>query len=913
MIFSLRYQAQLRRTRPELYSFLEKSFLETIQASRGEVGLEHRLITAAFDEKAIGFWLDILMVLRTLMKLLEDASLELYGHICLLGRDLKEGDVKLARTLSSGGTGFWCDPGVQQALSPYAVFENNYREVQGVIQGEGYNRIKNFKTPAKGEEHRSFPYRARILKILDQGTVRSAVLVGPQFIGKRDGLRRYCHNLVRGFPCLIVVFGAGGSGLACFIDAFKPEIRNFISPFAGPSRLKELDTLAEAILRERFRKQYSFYLLQRARHFMELLLDAYDKAAAARSVKPVIILENLNQADQSAFQFFSGLYQKMKKNSCLVYGTYSVSGREVNIEPWNGIFTRVIQVSLENFSAPPAPELSQDLWEIGYVLTLFRRYFPSAQFLSLFKEARVNPLMVSWALDIFAELGLIDFREDPQLRIEDFIPLGKRFLGERRFLMQAMVCERILAHVNEGKFNPCYNLLEALAELGGEGSDTLILDSIIADVVNNTYDDIERAIEKGSFKDVAGRRRAAMLLYIFTTSRALIHQDERGIREIFLKPPPEADSILLYKAQMLSNLAGHHLGVQENDAALDVVKESMLISQNEQKGRGLAQAYRLFSLVNISKQRINDAIDYAAFAIENAEHSGYTDELAVTAYYSTGIHFLFGNLSKAERLALQSDEAASAAGRLEWADRSRFFLGRLRFETGRYKEAGDIFQSLLNQEIPGASEYRDLTLAAWIFRSEIFRQGGHGISALPDLPAGSADARLFEIEGAYLAGDYRRTVILADTMYQSLPGNRFHFIEQPDWWSGFAQCEFLLFQPRDFFSRLLFTYRALALSRMGDKSESAQGESRDLMRRVIREEGLPQTDPNDAFYYYSHYRVLQETGAVEVDMNTAVSIAFKRLQSRASRIDDVGTRRAYLSLNHWNAALGEIAKVHKLI
>jgi hypothetical protein len=48
-------------------------------------------------------------------------------------------------------------------------------------------------------------------------------------------------------------------------------------------------------------------------------------------------------------------------------------------------------------------------------------------------------------------------------------------------------------------------------------------------------------------------------------------------------------------------------------------------------------------------------------------------------------------------------------------------------------------------------------------------------------------------------------------------------------------------------------------------------------------------------------------------MDTAVSIAFKRLQSRASRIDDIETKRAYLSLNYWNNALVQAARVHRLI
>jgi hypothetical protein len=85
------------------------------------------------------------------------------------------------------------------------------------------------------------------------------------------------------------------------------------------------------------------------------------------------------------------------------------------------------------------------------------------------------------------------------------------------------------------------------------------------------------------------------------------------------------------------------------------------------------------------------------------------------------------------------------------------------------------------------------------------------------------------------------------------------------------------------------------------------------MQAVIQDERLPETDPNGPFYYYAHYCVLQECNAAEIDMNTAISMAFKRLQSRASRIDDSETKRAFLTLTHWNSALSLAAKKHKLI
>ncbi len=114
------------------------------------------------------------------------------------------------------------------------------------------------------------------------------------------------------------------------------------------------------------------------------------------------------------------------------------------------------------------------------------------------------------------------------------------------------------------------------------------------------------------------------------------------------------------------------------------------------------------------------------------------------------------------------------------------------------------------------------------------------------------------------------------------------------------------------FYRLASTYRALALSRL-QSNESAAAEAISIMQKVTRDEKIHDTDTNDAFFFFAQYEVLQNTGSSETDLNTAVSMAFKRLQRRASQIDDIETKRAFLSLNRWNKALGEAAKHHKLI
>ncbi|MDR0710698.1 MAG: hypothetical protein LBF77_11605 [Spirochaetaceae bacterium] len=928
LLFSLRYQSQIRRIRPELYSLLEDSILNIIKASCGTVAVERNYISASFNGEAIGFWLNMLTALEGIRKILDEAAPELYGYNCLIGQDLDEADIRLVHLLPSGGSmGIWCDYSIQQTLSSYAAFEDSYEEVRGIPAADGYNRVRSFMPFSGREEGKAFPYREKIFKILNQGLPKNAVLAGPRFIGKRDGLRFYCSRQLQGLPALRIVFGNGGNGIACFADALTGEIRNLIAPFAGDGGLEKLDSLGEAIFQERFRRQCSAYFIQKTRRFMELLFSFYKEAVCAKKLKPIIILENINFADAPSSRLFVDVFQDKIRTSYLIYGSFSeenaTTSTDTALDPWNKVFSRIIQVSSENFPSRPFGEgfeMIPDLWEIAYTLSLFRRYFPRALFPTLFKEAGVNPLVVSRALDIFMAQGIIDSREDPQPRITDFDSRAERILGERKYLVRGMISSRILAWVKKGVIRPCYNLLKVLADLGGEESErpegsarsnTLVLNSITGDVINNTYREIEEDIRNNCFVQVVGEECFTAILYIFTTLRALIHQGEDEIRQAFLQPVPETGIIPEYKAHILSNLAGFNLGIYDIAAAQESIKESLILSQTRPDKRRLVQAYRLFSLVNICKQQLREAIEYSDFAIECAERSGCFDELAIVMYYAAGIHLIFGNLSRAGRLIRRADEYASLTGRVEWADRSRFLLGRFRFEAGYYQEARDIFTGLLEQEIPGASKDREMVLRAWIYRTRVFLNQVPGSLFGVETP----DARLFEIEAAYIAGEYEKVVNLTDIFCSCLPENRFIFIEQPDWRSGFAQCELLLFSPKDFFNRLASTYRALALAKLSIDANggSVREMALDTMRKMIREEGFPKTDPNDAFYYYSHYRVLQETGASAVDMDTAVSIAFKRLQSRASHIDDIETRRGYLSLNYWNNALGQAAKVHRLI
>ena len=395
---------------------------------------------------------------------------------------------------------------------------------------------------------------------------------------------------------------------------------------------------------------------------------------------------------------------------------------------------------------------------------------------------------------------------------------------------------------------------------------------------------------------------------IFETTRALLAENAEAIRAAFINPPPDCGGFSVLKAQALANLAAYHLGLRDNASAMETVKEAILLSQRKNNGC-LARSYRLFSLVSLSKQQSGETIDYLGFAIENAEKSGDYHELGVSAYYAAAAQFLFGNVSRAALLARKAREQALAVGCSEWADRSRFLEGRFAFETGRYRDALEIFETLQKETQNAAGDpppEKEQLLAAWAYRARVYFQ-----NPLSPKPADSGhDADLFEVEAAYLAGDYQKTVELAGALSNPHTEENFLYTEQPDWRSGFAQCELLYFSRGELWDRMICVYHSLALCRI---SAAGGEEAMYNMQRILKNEQLSEMDPWDAFYFYAWYRILEQTGAGQVDMNTAVSMAFKRLQRRASRIEDVETRRQFLFQSRWNSALSLAAKEFKLI
>jgi len=980
MFFFVQFRDQLRRTRPGLIASLEESVAASANSAGGVVEKGRKVLRASFDENSIGFWLDMVIFLENVSMALEKAVPELYGYALVLGRDIAETTAqKLCRLWtgrdSRGLGGIWCSEEITDALKFYVVFDRSpgnkkgsqaYPETEGIVPEDGYSPpdgfwgilgFRSFESYGK-----KFPCREKIKKALSQDRGKNTLLLGPNFSDIKDGIYHYCASLQGDTTPLVIRFATGAQALVCFVDAYTAELRSFIAravpdgnigssartmrarrqvPIAlSEEKLKELDELYERLFKERLRDEWPPSIMEQGRVFVRLLLEAYIAAAGIQAVKAVLILEDVFFSGEAAGVFIeayssilSSVQNEKDKEGILILGADNLT--EERIKDWEGVFDRILRYTHEDVSSESLLEsqrdgIPNDLLELSYCISLFARYFPASLFQQLFEEGDLNPVMYNRALQMLSTMG-VSLIDDERSLISFFESCPNKLSEDRMEKVHSMVRNLILSWVLSGRLKPCFNLLRILFGLGGYAGDALVLKAIKADALNGTLRGIEQAIEEGSFASIVGAGNAPLLSYVYKTLKALIWSGSEGIRQAFQESFPSAATedgtpyYTGYQAQVQANLTAFYVGNRQIDAASEAVRKALLL--NRDLGDDKVPAYRLFSLVNLSRQRIDDAMEYISFALEQAAKSDQQEEIFITCYFASSIYLLNGNLSKSLRLAARAEETAFSLGFINWGMRARFLRARIYFEIGRYGEALELFKSLSPEE---GAQARSLntemarTVEAWIYRTKNFLGLFSLLKENTELSGADVkifgDTRIFEIEAAYFSYDYKKAEALAEEFLSSavLPLENFFFTERPDWRSGFSQCEYAFQSEEKPGARLVQIYKSMAQCALNPSME-ARTEILGRMQRFMRDELLPDTDPNDAIYFYAWYRMLRDSGnyksalSSQVDLNTVVSMAFKRLQRRAGKIDDAEIKQAFLNLPRWNSALYQAAREYRLI
>jgi hypothetical protein len=903
LFFFLKFESQLRRTRPDIIRQIDETLLRSISDAGGKIIQEHPVMSAIFDENSLGFWFDIYILIENIKKRIEESK-EIFGFSLLI--DKKSGDTagQLCRFLAGGTGGIFFDVESSGNFLPYAVFESSDERITRLkthkYGSERLCRIKELKIFTKAARN-DLDLQKNIENILNNEKEESVLILCPAFFLTRAGLYKYSKRLNDNFPVLTICFGSGVIG--ALTDAMSGKIRSVLNEQLSG----EIYTLHEFLSRERIRNEISLYTVSLAKRFFILLLNCYTETARRKKRKAVLAIENIHYADKTGANLIVNFLSVINRENLLITGTSEAGTPYERLRRWENVFKNRITAGGESEKQPAFQKLTMELWEIVYVISLLGRYFSPELFSRLLEEEGKNPLMITRAFTILYMMGVVESSTEPWPVNRYYADQSRKLPDENAIRVKELVRRRLLSQIDNREINPCFKLIKIIAALDKTRGidDLLLLKCLVSDLVNGTGNGFELAVNNGKLEKISGAEKAVLVKYIFETFKALHSGNEKDIRLVFNKKPVRADSYPALKARIMVNLCGYHLGIRENTAAMEYAKEAVFIGQNN-KTDCLSHAYRLFAIGCLAKQNISETIEYMGFALSDAEKKGHYLETGISAYYYAASYFLYGDVFSAIALTQKAIDQSLSAGRPSWADRGRFLKGRLEFETGHYSQALTIFTGLLNEPYDAKNVTRDNTLSAWIYRCNAYLNNFKAVK-----PENHChDSELFEIEAAYLSGDFTKAVKLSASIKNPFSNDDFLYIEQPDWRSGFAQCEHLFFGNGEIYDRLICVFNSLALSNLSVKDRET---AMNNMQKLLRDERLCEMDPWDSFYFYAWYRILEKAAADIVDMNTAVSIAFKRLQRRASRIENVEARRQYLNGSRWNNELCLAAKEFKLI
>jgi tetratricopeptide (TPR) repeat protein len=879
---------------------VESLLMKAFEAVGANLTNKEKILVANFDENRLGIWLSLMYLLEKGLELVKKAKLRSGHYAFVVGKNIStSNEERLCRSLASSHsiTGIWLLHTLKKNLISYCQFEDKEFSQQ-IVFNETYTQIKYIekvssviKRPAS-----MYPLSDRIFQAIKQEPDK-IILAGQPCTGKREALFRFCSALSQVPPLVLRLRKRANIG--AFADILNPAVRSFINS-ADKTKLEEMDSLQASIFHERLRSEYSTNMTRIIKKFLSVVLVAYVTEARLRNAFPIFIIENIQNADGITFRIFIDVWTTLPvKGYFRIYGTYTGNVQN-GLKLWEEVFHRVIDIPVKSIMETSFEEnIPNELWEIAYLFEVLLMFFPGYMLPRFLGETISDRVF-----DMLTRLGIIDFVDDPGPRLPNFTTKAERIIGEKKNKIFDFVADRLFQAVASKQISICFDFVEYLHWLDKDIPDIIVWNAIRADILNGTCKKIETAVSKGLLEQIVGRNRADILRYLFYTFNVLTGNDVEAVKRAFAEDAPEPISDV-YNIQLLLNKACFALGKRCEREAFEILKKILNIGKKQDENCP-ARTYRLISIANIQNRKLAEAADYANIAASFVETSGETDELGVLLFYAANIQYLLGNISKAERLAISAERSAASAGCYQWAQRSHFLLGKIRFEFGDYEKAVKIFDSL--EKTIEMDEAKNI-INAWLFRAKFFTCGVSGQRISYTNP--SFDALLFDAEASYITGGYKETLILTEKLLERLPGDGYLWTEKPDWTSGFSQCEFLLVPERDFWKQMALIYHSLSLCTLADSKKMQKQAISDL--DWLSPNMLPDIFPNDSFYFYALYSVLRKSGEDPLYVNTVVGIAFKRLQQRGIKIDAPEARRIFFDRPYWNNALTMAAREYKLI
>lgn len=359
--------------------------------------------------------------------------------------------------------------------------------------------------------------------------------------------------------------------------------------------------------------------------------------------------------------------------------------------------------------------------------------------------------------------------------------------------------------------------------------------------------------------------------------------------------------------------AQHHYAAFEPRLALDVAKRALISAQSIESGALEARADIEIGLTMLAGCRFEEAEEYFFLCRSAAQPESARFEHIRSLTFEAITLYLYGNISKALKLAEEAGASAASSGRREWQRLTLFLRGRCYFTLGMYEEALKVFQAGGSFCRIYPHDQAAKVFAAWAARSVVFGASGDPRKLFEALDR-DAEVLLFLAEWSVEAGGTDRAVELtAESLeLQRQPREEYVPGEVVPWASGFSAIEDRALRNAEGHGVLYYRARAMShyLNGLAGNADEATAE----FTRLTREDRLSDHDPNNYYYYHLHSRIVPHgEGELLVDRLTVLSKAIKHLQERATRIDDVKKRQSFLHRSLWNARLIDDAKRLKLM
>ena len=902
--FFLRFKPQLEKIRRDLIISLNEQVKGILEQAGGKLLSDNNLIRAEYNPDTPGFWLEMLLLIENIKRITENASADIYGFSLVLakgGDKITEQQCHSLICKTEGG--FFLNKEAAFTMKPYVNLEN----MDAVNDNDFYkiSDVKIFIATAKTD-----------LSLQDMNEwsqamkkFKAILITGKPLLGRRDDLYKHASRIssslkMQDFPPLIVRFGTGT--LNAVIDSFAGWIRSNPQMADGSKITDEILSNWDFLYRQRLKHRPSAFIINRAKLFFGMLLEYYKSLALQAEAYPMVVLENIQVAEHDAKEIV--IETLCLQKDIFIFGICPEGIETTILGQWKKLFSGLFNISKSELIKTNIKELPKDLLEIGYAFSLMGRYFPPDMFIQLFAQAGKRPALVHHAVSLLYAMKIIDTPLDPRPWQEDFIAIAETGLGKKTKMIKDMVCKCLLVSVMEKKLEPCLRLIDALADMENADkiSDELVIRAIkneLNDLDNNYAEKIlDKLINDSSFPP----ERVNIIRHLIKTMPALYFGKKEEVRFAFTGYSVNYQNFPSLYAQMLLNQSLYHFCMGSNNAALETLKKAAMPCQKNGDSC-LTQYYRLSALISLSFRRINETIDYINFAMENAEKSGIIEDMGISAYYAAVAQFIYGNLSLSLKLIKKARMYFLEAGSADWADRCRFLEGRLAYEIGSYRDAADIFEGIINKPFGSNHPQKRRLVELWFFRAKIYCQEPPFYMPYSK----GQDFNIIYLEALCLEGNFAKAVEVSNILSsQPVTADAFYNIEQPDWNSGFAQCELLYMTWKDIWDRMLCTYNSLA---SGHLSSDGHEKAIQSMQQIIRSGQSPELDIYDAFFHYVLYQILLASNSSQVDINTTISMAVKRLQSRAGRIDDIDMHHKYLSQPHWNKAIEQAAREYKLV